>query len=288
MVIIDYFSRWPEVFFLKKTDASRVIKCMETAFNTHGLPHSLRTDNGPPFASHDFESFLSYLAVDHNKGIPYWPQSNGEVERFNETLLKIVRIAKLEKKDIKREVSNFLFQYRTTPHTVTGMTPAKLLGRELRDKLPSVNITTQNNDESDWQILLRERDARHKQHQKQYAHERRGAQNKLQTNYEPEPYKVIEKDGNAVVLQDAQGVTKMRSAGHMKKFVERDPPQRNPEPVVNEEVARDEMTIHDDSSTVDAQSAPPTPVKLSVDSPRVDRHRSAPRWMRDMLCSTNK
>ena len=124
LVIIDYFSRWPEVFFLKKTDASRVIKCMETAFNTHGLPHSLRTDNGPPFASHDFESFLSCLAVDHKKGIPYWPQSNGEVERFNETLLKIVRIAKLEKKDVKREVSNSLFQYRTTPHTVIGMTPA--------------------------------------------------------------------------------------------------------------------------------------------------------------------
>ena len=115
------------------------------------------------------------------------------------------------------------------------MTPAKLLmGRELRDKLPSVNITTQNNDESDWQILLRERDARHKQHQKQYADERRGAQttniqegdkvllgrswrqNKPQTNYQPEPYQVIEKDGNAVVLQDAQGVTKMRSAGHRR------------------------------------------------------------------------
>ena len=54
---------------------------------------------------------------------------------------------------------------------------------------------------------------------------------------------------------------------------------------MNEEVARDEMTIHDDSSTEDAQqqSAPPTPVKLSVDSPRVDRHRSAPRWMRDYV-----
>ena len=172
LLVIDYFSRRPEVFFMKKTDASHVIKCIGTAFNTHGLPHSLITDNGPPFASHDFESFLSDLAVDHKKGIPYWSQSNGEVERFNEALLKIVRITKLEKKDIKREVSNFLFRYRTTPHTVTGMTPAKvLMGRELRDKLLSVNITTRNSDESDWQILLRvlprERDARHKQRQKQ-------------------------------------------------------------------------------------------------------------------------
>ena len=38
---------------MKNTDASHVIKCLEAAFNTHGLPYCLRTDNGP-FASQDF------------------------------------------------------------------------------------------------------------------------------------------------------------------------------------------------------------------------------------------
>ena len=150
LVIIDYYSRWPEVFFMKKTHASHVIKCMEAAFNTHGLPYSLRTDNGPPFASQEFESFLQYIAVDQKKGIPYWPQSNGEVERFNETVIKIVRIARLEKRDFKTAVPNFLFQYRTTPHTVTGISPAELLmGRKMRTKLPNVRIGSTDRVESD-------------------------------------------------------------------------------------------------------------------------------------------
>ena len=36
-------------------------------------------------------------------------------------------------------------------------------------------------------------------------------------------YHVIEKDGNAIVIQDAHGQTKMRNVGQMKKFVEADP-----------------------------------------------------------------
>ena len=161
---------------MRKTDASHVIKCMEAAFNTHGLPYSLLADIGPPFVSREFESFLEYLTVEQRKGIPYWPQSNGEVERFNETLMKIVRIAKLEKKDFKREVFNFLSQYRTTQHTVTGATPAELLmGRKLRNKLPTVRIDSCANVESDWQILLRQKDASHKLRQKEYADERRSA-----------------------------------------------------------------------------------------------------------------
>ena len=100
---------------------------MEGIFQTHGIPESVRSDNGPPFSSAEFEGFLDYLGIVYLKGNPYWPQSNGEVERCNKTLLKIIRIATLEGKDWKKELQNFLFQYRTTPHTVTGLSPAELL-----------------------------------------------------------------------------------------------------------------------------------------------------------------
>ena len=83
LVVVDYYSKWPEIAFLTKTDAGTVIKCLQNMFYTHGLPETLRSDNGPPFASREFEGFLEYLAIDHKKGIPYWPQSDGEVERFN-------------------------------------------------------------------------------------------------------------------------------------------------------------------------------------------------------------
>lgn len=38
LVIVDYYSNWPEVAFLSKTKAESAIKCMESMFRTHGLP----------------------------------------------------------------------------------------------------------------------------------------------------------------------------------------------------------------------------------------------------------
>ena len=49
LVVIDNFSRWPEVVLVKKTDAQHIITAMEGIFRTHGLPQSIRSDNGPPF-----------------------------------------------------------------------------------------------------------------------------------------------------------------------------------------------------------------------------------------------
>ena len=45
-------------------------------------------------------------------------------------------------------------------------------------------------------------------------------ENKLSPNYEPEPYIVTRKDGNAVIIQDTNGNNKMRNIAHMKKFVD--------------------------------------------------------------------
>ena len=159
------------------------------------------------------------------------------MERCNETLLKIVRIARLERRDWRKALENFLFQYKVTPHTVTGISPAEsLMGRKLRDKLPKVQFLKDRATEAQWQNLLRERDARAKLRQ-EYADRTRAVQfsiigdgdqvllkqareNKLSPNYEPVPYKVVHKDGNAVLLEDAKGNGKMGNIAHMKKFVE--------------------------------------------------------------------
>ena len=79
-MIVDFYSRWIEAVLLKKTAAQYVIRSMEAIFRTHGLPETVRNDNGPPFASMEFEGSLEYLEIEQKKGVPYWPQSNGEVE----------------------------------------------------------------------------------------------------------------------------------------------------------------------------------------------------------------
>ena len=103
--------------------------------------------------------------------------------------------------------------------------------------------------------------------------------NLLSTHFEPNTYRVIEKDGNVIVIQDAQVQTKMRNVGHMKKFVDADP-------VVMSGASQGE-TANDPSETVTetelsltpnpVTSVTPSQVKLRLDGSRASREKSVPR-----------
>jgi hypothetical protein len=242
LVVIDYYSRWSEVAVLRNTSAASVIRCMEKFFMTHGLPVRMRTDNGPQFTSSEFREFMDGNGIEHIKGIPYWPLSNGEVERHNRTLLKVIRTAKIEKTDYKREVEKFMLAYRSTPHCTTGMSPAEMMfKRKLRTKLPLIS-ELEGWEEPSVDLRLKatyEEDEARKMKMKTYADEKRRAKpkelqpgdqvllkneqrsNKMTPTYQEQPYEVVEKKGNAVVLKGEDGSVKMRSSAHMKKYEER-------------------------------------------------------------------
>ena len=124
--------------------------------------------------------------------------------------MKVIRIAEVERKPWKEELQKFLFQYSTTHHTVTGVSPAEMLmGRKLRNKFPKMQMGAEPMDELQWQIQIRERDARRKRYEKEYADKKRGAmvsdngvgdrvilsqskRNKLTTRFEKETYDVVD------------------------------------------------------------------------------------------------
>ena len=136
LVVVDYYSRYFEVDILRSVTSSKIIESLEKVFCAHGLPESLKTDNGTQFVSDEFENFLQENDIQHRTSTPMWPQANGEVQRQNRRLLKI---AQAEKKDMKVELRKFLIVYRTTPHSSTGVTPSKLLfNREIRSKIPEL------------------------------------------------------------------------------------------------------------------------------------------------------
>ena len=78
LVVIDEFSRYPEVEVLKSTSAKATIPKMDKILSTHGIPIEIKTDNGPSFNSQEFQEFANDLGFKHRKITPLWPQANAE------------------------------------------------------------------------------------------------------------------------------------------------------------------------------------------------------------------
>ena len=144
LVAIDVYSKWPEVHVVNSTSAKQTIEKLQSVFAVHGSPVILVSDNGSPFQSEEFKSFVEANGILHRRVPPYHPASNGAAEN----MVKLVKKS-LEKNktcdSLQTKITKFLSSYRNTPHTVTGRTPAEvLLGRAPRTRLSLVHPCLSN------------------------------------------------------------------------------------------------------------------------------------------------
>ena len=162
VVLTDYFSRWPEVKILKSVTSANILTWLDTVFATNGYPVQIKADNASYFTSHEFCSTLKSWGVELETVTEYWPQTNRQVERFNQNLLKHILTANASNMDWRKTLPTMLHNYRSMPHQTTQATPAQLLmHRELRTRLPSITEKQENVSE------VREMDQRAKQHAKE-------------------------------------------------------------------------------------------------------------------------
>ncbi|UYV66867.1 K02A2.6-like, partial [Cordylochernes scorpioides] len=129
LVVIDYYSRFPEVVQLDRLTANVVVRSCKSIFARHGVPETVVIDNGTQFgAAREFANFARQYGFTHVTSSPRFPQSNGMAEAG-------VKIAKLILKK-NQDPSLGLLEYRSTP-LENGYSPAELLmGRKLRTTLP--------------------------------------------------------------------------------------------------------------------------------------------------------
>ena len=93
------------------------------------------SDNGPQFIAKEFKTFVRLSGMSHVRTSPYYPQSNGKIERFNRTFKHecIRPLAPVSLDDALRIVGNFIEDYnKHRLHSAIGfVTPYdKLMGRE--------------------------------------------------------------------------------------------------------------------------------------------------------------
>jgi len=94
------------------------------------------SDNGPQFIAKDFKEFIRISGMHHVRISPYYPQSNGKIERWHQSLKRecIRPKCPLSLEDARRIVGNFVNHYNTKRlHSSIGyITPKdKLEGREV-------------------------------------------------------------------------------------------------------------------------------------------------------------
>jgi putative transposase len=83
----------------------------------------LISDNGPQFIARDFKQFVRLSGMDHVRTSPYYPQSNGKIERWHGSLkAEAVRPkTPLSLEDARRVVGNFVEEYNTARlHSAIG------------------------------------------------------------------------------------------------------------------------------------------------------------------------
>ena len=64
--------------------------------------------------------------IKHYRIAPYHPATNGAAERFVRTFKHALRVEKNDAGTANQKLAQFLLQYRSTPHSTTGVFPAEL------------------------------------------------------------------------------------------------------------------------------------------------------------------
>src|ERR1700744_814197 len=100
-----------------------------------GAKPRIISDNGPQFIARDFKEFIRLCGMTHVRTSPYYPQSNGKIERWHKTLKgECIRVkVPLSLEDARRLVAEFVAHYNEVRlHSAIGYVApaARLAGRD--------------------------------------------------------------------------------------------------------------------------------------------------------------
>ena len=112
LVVCDYATRYPEAVPLRTIDTEAIAEELVKIFSRMGIPQEILTDQGSNFTSQLLVEIYRLLHVNAIRTSPYHPQTDGLVERFNQTLKGMLRKTACEEgKDWDRFIPYVLFAF---------------------------------------------------------------------------------------------------------------------------------------------------------------------------------
>ena len=243
LVVVDTYSKFPEIEVVNSTEPKACIPKLDRIFATHGTPAKLKSDNGPPFNAKEFENYVKTPGIDWKPSTPLWPQGNANTESIMRPIGKVMRTSILKNKNWRQELQRFLLSYRSTPHKTTGVASCELLfNLQIRGQLPQLQTK---------KVVNRHRKAkqnieRKKEENKVYYNQKKKAKysdihvgdtvlclqkktNKLTPRFSPEMLVVMERSGSKVTAE-SQDKRITRNISHFTKLVVSDSDEDDWEP----------------------------------------------------------
>lgn len=272
LVLQDYFTKFVKSTFVKSTDAKEATNFLSKAFEDEGIPSKIISDNGPPFQSEEFSNWCKARQMRITKSTPALPRANGMVESFMKQLTRALRALKLNDNfnhlTVREAVKNMTFLYNRRPHSQTNRTPFSLLrGREPTDIFPSFQTYEPLSEEL--RNTIADKQMKGKIYSDSYNHAKEVSieigdevaiknisKRKLDSNFKPIWFKVINKNGSELTLEHDGKLIKRNSNQVAKR-------PKFPQPT------QSTSSSHSQAAKISAKKGEETstPVELSPPSP---------------------
>ena len=123
LIVTDVFSKYFLVRKLANSSSVAVCAQIATIVTKLGLPHIIRSDNGPCYNSKEFQQLLQCYNITHHTSSPHHPRPNGFVERMFGVAKKL-----MDKAGSERKLWILgLYEYRVTPQSGSIASPLQLI-----------------------------------------------------------------------------------------------------------------------------------------------------------------
>ena len=125
LVATDQFTKYAQAYPTHNQTARTTARTLFEKFFVHyGFPKRLHSDQGHNFESKLTEALCALSGIEKSRTTPYHPMGNGIAERFNSTLINMLRTLESNQKvDWKSHIGSMVHTYNCTKHDTTGFSP---------------------------------------------------------------------------------------------------------------------------------------------------------------------
>ena len=126
---VNYFTKWVEAMpTFNNTGQTAALFFFNHVIAWFGVPKDIVTDHGKHFRNHMMSELTAKLGLSHDNYIPYYPQSNGQVEAIKKIIKRMLkRMIGVHKRNWHLILYSALWAYQTSVRNATGFTHFQLV-----------------------------------------------------------------------------------------------------------------------------------------------------------------